>query len=109
MKNNIDLKKQYIKKWCENALIRTKTINAKSSSSYGLKHICEGAIGVYVSNEEIIECMESLGFIKRRQIGYNFQFNISIIINNVVFKDKLDTLYSNEYRCFNDKSKTILL
>ena len=107
MKTNIDLKKHYIKTWCETALTKTKNINVKSSSSYGLKHICEGAIGVYVSNEEIIECMESLGFIKRRQIGLNFQFNISKIVHNVVFKDRLDSLYSNESRWFNRKSKTI--
>jgi len=109
MKTNIDLRRQYIKIWCETALTKRKTINVKSNSSYGLKHICEGAIGVYVSNEEIIECMESLGFIKRRQIGSNFQFNISKIVNNVVFKDRLGLLYSNEYRCFNRKSKTIII
>ena len=107
MKTNINIKKQYIKKWCETALIYRKTINSNSHNSYSLKHICEGAIGVYVSNEEIIECMESLGFIKRRQIGVNFQFNISKVVHNVVFKDRLGSLYSNEYRCFNDKSKTI--
>ena len=58
------MKKEYIKQWVENALTRTKNVNSNASSSYGLKHICESSIGVYVSNQEIIDVMTELGFEK---------------------------------------------
>ena len=77
-------KKDYVKKWCELALVRTKNINTRASSSYGLKHYCEQSIGVYVSNQEIIEVMEELGFIKQRCNGVNYQFNISKIPDDLL-------------------------
>lgn len=100
-------KKDYIKKWCELALVRTKNINTKASSSYGLKHYCEESIGIYVSNQEIIEIMEKLGFIKQRCNGLNYQFNISKIINKVIFKNKLGKEYAGNSRQFHPRSVNI--
>ena len=100
-------KKDYVKKWCELALVRTKNINTRASSSYGLKHYCEQSIGVYVSNQEIIEVMEELGFIKQRCDCVNYQFNISKIINKVIFKNKLGEEYAGTNRCWNPRSLNI--
>ena len=100
------MKKEYIKQWVENALTRTKNVNSNASSSYGLKHICESSIGVYVSNQEIIDVMTELGFEKRKQ-GINYDFNISKIVNKVVFKNKLSETYKDDYRVYHIRSKTI--
>jgi hypothetical protein len=100
------MKKEYIKQWVENALTRTKNVNPNASGSYGLKHICESSIGVYVSNQEIIDVMTELGFEKRKQ-GINYDFNISKIVNKVVFKNKLAETYNDIYRTYNRRSKTI--
>jgi hypothetical protein len=99
-------KKDYIKKWCELALTKTKNINPKTSSSYGLKHCCEESIGLYVSNQEIIETMEELGFMKKSD-GVNCKFNISKIVNKVVFENKLGKEYSNNNRQYHPRSLTI--
>lgn len=101
------MKKQYIKKWCELALTEIKTINYTAPSSYGLKHYCEDAIGVYVSNTEIIEVMKELGYNSRIFYGINHNYNISKIINKVVFSKRLGDLYKNDYRCFNKRSSII--
>lgn len=102
------MKKDYIKKWVENALTRTKNVNPKAPGSYSLKHICECSIGVYVSNEEIIEVMKELGF-KKGNNGINFDFNISKIVNKVVFKNKLSETYKDDLRVYHKRSKTIEL
>jgi len=101
------MKKEYIKNWILNALTPTKKINKITASSYGLKHICEGSIGIYVSNEEIIDAMIELGFIYDGDL--NYYFNISKIINDVVFKEKLGSNYDNENRTFNKKAKKIFI
>lgn len=100
------MKKEYIKQWVENALTRTKNVNSKASGSYGLKHICESSIGVYVSNQEIIDVMTELGF-EKRKYGVNYDFNISKIVNKVVFKNKLSETYRDDYRVYHRRSKTI--
>jgi hypothetical protein len=102
------MKTEYIKKWVENALTRTKNVNSNAPSSYGLKHLCEDSIGVYVSNQEIIDVMTELGF-KKKKVTVNYDFNISKIVNKVLFKNKLGSCYSCNYRVFNTKSKTIQL
>jgi hypothetical protein len=101
------MRKQYIKQWAENALTMTKNVNSKAPSSYGLKHICENSIGVYVSNKEIIDVMTELGFDKKKY-GINCDFNISKIVNKVVFKNKLSETYKDN-RVYNPRSKTIEL
>ena len=100
------MKREYIKKWVENALTRTKNVNSNASGSYGLKHICEDAIGVYVSNKEIIDIMTELGF-KKKIEGVNYDFNISKIVNKVVFKSKLSETYKDNNRVYHPRSKTI--
>lgn len=100
------MKKEYIKQWVENALTRTKNVNSNASGSYGLKHICESSIGVYVSNQEIIDVMTELGF-EKRKYGVNYDFNISKIVNKVVFKNKLSETYKDDYRVYHRRSKTI--
>ena len=100
------MKKEYIKQWVENALTRTKNVNSNASGSYGLKHICESSIGVYVSNQEIIDVMTDLGF-EKRKYGINYDFNISKIVNKVVFKNKLAETYNDTYRAYHRRSKTI--
>jgi hypothetical protein len=102
------MKKEYIKKWVENALTRTKNVNSNAPGSYSLKHICESSIGVYVSNQEIIDVMTELGF-EKRKYGVNYDFNISKIVNKVVFKNKLAETYEDIYRVYHKRSKTIEL
>jgi hypothetical protein len=101
------MKREYIKNWILTALKPIKNVNKEAPSSYGLKHICEGSIGVYVSNEEIIDAMIDAGFIHDTEL--NCYFNISKTINDVVFKEKLGNNYSNEYRDFSVKSKKIFI
>jgi hypothetical protein len=102
------MKTEYIKKWVENALTRTKNVNSNAPGSYSLKHICESSIGVYVSNQEIIDVMTELGF-EKRKYGVNYDFNISKIVNKVVFKNKLAETYEDIYRVYHKRSKTIEL
>lgn len=102
------MKKDYIKQWVENALTRTKNVNSNAPSSYGLKHICESSIGVYVSNQEIIDVMTELGF-KIKKDGVNYDFNISKVVNKVVFKTKLAKTYNDDNRVYHRRSKTIEL
>lgn len=102
------MKKDYIKEWVENALTRTQNVNPKAPGSYGLKHYCENSIGVYVSNQDIIDVMTELGF-KKTTDGINFDFNISKIVNKVVFKNKLGITYNDNNRVYHSKAKTIEL
>lgn len=103
----MSIKKEYIKAWCENALRPVKNINNNAPSSYGLKHICEQSIGVYVSNDEFKEVMKELKF--KHTKGINHNYNISKIIDRVVFSKKLGNLYDDSCRGFHHKSKTIQL
>ena len=103
------MKKEYIKQWVENALTRTKNVNQRAASSYGLKHYCEESIGEYVSNQEMIDILTELGFDKKRYAGPNYVFNISKIINKVVFENRLGREYSNSNRVYNPRSKIIEL
>lgn len=100
------MKKELIKKWCEIALLRTKKINYQASSSYGLKHYCEDSIGEYVSNTEIKQVMDELGFIKNNDV--NPVYNISKIINRVVFENRKKNIYSDKNRCFHQNAKRIV-
>lgn len=47
--------------WINQNLSKCKTIRP-ARSSYKYKHICEQEINEYVSNEQFIAAMESLGF-----------------------------------------------
>lgn len=98
-------KEDYIQKWIENALTKTKNINNKAPSSYGLKHICERAIGVYVSNDEMKKAMKRNGFISKASL--NEQYNISNNITMVVFKKPLGKQYYVSYADYNNKKATI--
>jgi hypothetical protein len=107
-RDGVKTREEYIKKWCELALTRTKNVNTKTSTSYGLKHICEDAIGDYVSNEEMIDVLTELGFKKKKvSDSPNYHFNISKVINKVVFSDKLFTCYNDSNRVFNSDSYTV--
>lgn len=105
----MNTKKDYIKKWCELALVKTKNINYNANSSYGLKHYCEDAIGTYVSNDEIIEVMKELGFITTNSKHINYHYNISKVVNRVIFSEKLANTYSDKCRAFSYNYKTIKL
>jgi hypothetical protein len=100
-------KKDYIKKWCELALKEVKNINTSAPSSYGLKHYCEDSIGTYVSNEEIIEVMNELGYNSRSFHRINCHYNISKIINKVIFSKRLGNQYKNDFRIFSERSSII--
>lgn len=97
-------KKDYIKKWCELALTKTKNINYNANSSYGLKHYCEDAIGSYVSNDEIIEVMKELGYNSKIINNINYKYNISKIVNEVIFNKRLGNEYQRKCRVFNKRS-----
>lgn len=103
----MNTKKEYIKKWCELALKEVKNINSSAPSSYGLKHYCENSIGVYVSNTEIIEVMKELGYKSRVYCKINHDYNISIIVNKIVFNKRLGNEYSNDYKSYHSRSLTI--
>jgi hypothetical protein len=103
------MKNEFIKMWAEAALTKTKCINQRAASSYGLKHYGEESIGEYVSNQEMIDILTELGFDKKRYAGPNYLFNISKIINKVIFKNRLGREYSNSNRVYNPRSKTIEL
>lgn len=100
-------KKDYIKKWIENALTKTVKVNPNSSTSYGLKHYCEQSIGYYVSNEEMKENMKELGFLFEKCNRVNEYYNISIVVNKVVFTQKLGNQYKDIDRSFHVKAKEI--
>lgn len=54
------------------------TINRKMTS-YGIKHIIERDMGVYISNESCIAALKSLGFTaKHVKETPNYMFNIHI-------------------------------
>lgn len=97
-------KKDYIKKWCELALKEVNNINHSAPSSYGLKHYCEDAIGSYVSNDEIIEVMEELGYNSKIINNINYNYNISKIVNEVIFSKRLGNEYQQKCRVFNKRS-----
>ena len=102
MENQEKIKNEFIKKWVESALKKTKNINFNALSSYGLKHICEDSIGVYVSNQEMIDTLKELGFEMKIIKGTpNYLFNISSIIKRVEFKTKLGNQYNDTIRHFN--------
>ena len=107
MENQEKIKNEFIKKWVQSALKKTKNINFNALSSYGLKHICEDSIGVYVSNREMTNVLTDLGFEKKTKNGVNYHFNISIRVKRVEFNNKLGNQYNNENRHFNLKTKTV--
>lgn len=108
MENRKKMKNEFIEKWVESALTKTKNVNRISASSYTLKHICEESIGVYVSNQEMIDTLKELGFEMKIIKGTpNYLFNISSIIKKVVFKTKLGNEYNNKTRHFNMKTETV--
>ena len=55
----------------------------------------------------MIDVLTELGFNKKRYVGPNYVFNISKIINKVVFKNRLGRMYNNTSRVYNPRSKTI--
>lgn len=102
-------KKDYIKKWCETALTKTKYVNRKAPSSYGLKHMCENSIGEYVSNDEMKEVMRELGF-KCISNGTNEDYNILAIVNHVVFENRLNIVYKNKKEgVYHPRAETITI
>lgn len=103
----MNTKKDYIKKWCELALKEVKNINHSAPSSYGLKHYCENSIGIYVSNNEIIEVMKELGYKSRIFYNINHSYNISTTVNKVVFSKRLGNEYQNDYKSYSQRSLTI--
>jgi hypothetical protein len=101
-------KKEQINKWIELALTRVKCIQSSAPTSYGLKHYCERAIGEYVSNKEMIDCMTELGFKKRNSCinSPNYHFNISKVVNKVNFENTR-RCYENNNTVFHKKAKEI--
>jgi hypothetical protein len=69
-------KQDAIISWVEGNIPQRKTINHKISS-YGLKHICEQAVGFYVSNGEMKGAMLKAGFVAGNRRRINWSFNIS--------------------------------
>ncbi|ASJ95042.1 hypothetical protein [Staphylococcus epidermidis] len=64
--------------WCKKSFKRIKSINRKSTTSYGLKHLFERdkeTKSSYVSNEEFRGAMIKLGF--EHTDDMNMYFNIS--------------------------------
>lgn len=64
--------------WCKKSFKRIKSINRKSTTSYGLKHLFERdkeTKSSYVSNEEFRGAMIKLGF--KHTDDRNMYFNIS--------------------------------
>lgn len=64
--------------WCKKSFKRIKSINRKSTTSYGLKHFFERdkeTKSSYVSNEEFRGAMIKLGFEHTDDV--NMYFNIS--------------------------------
>ena len=64
--------------WCEKSFKRSKSINRKSTTSYGLTHLFERdkeTKSSYVSNEEFRGAMIKLGFEHTDDV--NMYFNIS--------------------------------
>ena len=64
--------------WCKKSFKRIKSINRKSTTSYGLKHLFERdeeTKASYVSNEEFRGAMIKLGFEHTDDV--NMYFNIS--------------------------------
>jgi hypothetical protein len=51
------------KKWINGRTFHRDRVNRKYDS-YGLKHMAEKAMGVYISNEDFINAMEDEGFKK---------------------------------------------
>jgi phage FluMu gp28-like protein len=104
-------KQEYIRIWIDSALKKTKNINLKDSTSYGLKHICESSLGVYVSNLEIKTAMNEKGYksYSKSFSDLNESYNISIVINKVVFRNKLGTQYDLEQRTFHRRAKEIYI
>ena len=70
--------KQESLEWCEKSFKPIKSINKKSTTSYGLKHLFERdeeTKSSYVSNEEFRGAMIKLGF--EHTDDMNMYFNIS--------------------------------
>lgn len=83
-------KQDYIKKWIELALTPRKTINKLAPHSYSLKHICEDALGDYVSNDELKDAMKEIGYVGTKEL--NPYYNISSNIKKVRLKNPLEYL-----------------
>ncbi|WP_256263116.1 hypothetical protein [Staphylococcus sp. HMSC073C12] len=72
-----EIKKELLE-WCEKSFKPIKSINKKSTTSYGLKHLFERdeeTKASYVSNEEFRGAMIKLGF--EHPDDVNMYFNIS--------------------------------
>jgi hypothetical protein len=66
-----------VKAWRKQGnLFLRQSINRKITS-YGLKHIAERDLGMYISNDSFIEAMQQQGF-KAQRINYspNYYFNV---------------------------------
>lgn len=62
--------------WAESRLVKMKTKNPRVTS-YGLKHICENAIGQYVHNDEMKAAMILCGFTSFNKNELNQFYNIT--------------------------------
>ena len=99
-------------KWIQLALTPVQRVQSNAPSSYGLKHYCENAIGEYVSNQEMIDCMNELGFESKRHGSNspNYDYNISKVINKVKFNNpKRISTYNFDGRYFHHKAKEIIV
>jgi surface polysaccharide O-acyltransferase-like enzyme len=58
---------------------KRKTFNTKVTS-YGLKHIAEKSMGIYIGMDSFIEAMDMLGFNKKQEYpeSINYFFNIHV-------------------------------
>jgi hypothetical protein len=69
-------KQEAILSWVEQNLRPRKTV-CYQHSSYGLKHICEKAVGFYVSNGEMKGAMLKAGYITSERKSINWSFNVT--------------------------------
>ena len=56
-------------------------------SSYGLKHIFEGLLECYVSNDEFKVCMMLAGFHPCKRYGLNHYYKIKLIDTDEMIKE----------------------
>lgn len=66
------------REWIAENLLHSKRINPRRSS-YGMKHVMERDIGIYVSNGVFIAAMLANEFKMEAKSGYNPSFNVNEI------------------------------
>lgn len=71
-----DGRKAELREWISANLQPTKTINRRHTS-YGLKHLAQGRLGFYVSNDDMKAAMLACGFEAVQVSELNCSYNLS--------------------------------